>query len=59
MDRRTSPDAATNAFDAIAVLVGVPDWDYPGQLVRDVEALVKERDQLKKRVAELEKRGEG
>lgn len=32
-------DAATEAFDAIAKACGCPEWDYPGQLVRDVEAL--------------------
>lgn len=37
-------DAATEAFDAIAKLCGCPEWDYPGQLVRDVERLARERD---------------
>lgn len=32
-------DAATLAFDAIAAAVGCPRWEYPGQLVRDVQAL--------------------
>ena len=40
-------DASTNAFDAIAVLCGCPTWEYPGQIVRDVEALVKERDEAR------------
>lgn len=31
--------AARNALDKIAELCGCPEWDYPGQLVRDVEAL--------------------
>jgi hypothetical protein len=35
-------DAATLAFDEIAKLCGCPDWDYPGQLVRDVARLVKD-----------------
>ena len=40
-------DAATLAFDAIARAVGCPEWDYPGQLVRDVERLRKERDEAR------------
>lgn len=28
--------AATDALDAIAKLCGVAEWDYPGQVVRDV-----------------------
>ncbi len=27
------------AWDAIAVAVGCPQWDYPGQLVRDVQTM--------------------
>lgn len=38
-------DAATQAFDAIAALCGCPQWEYPGQVVRDVEALVRQRDE--------------
>ena len=34
-----APDAATAALDAIAALCGCPEWEYPGQVVRDVEAL--------------------
>lgn len=30
---------AIDAFDEIAKLVGCPSWDYPGQLVRDVETM--------------------
>lgn len=40
-------DAATEAFDAIAKLCGCPEWDYPGQLVRDVERLARERDEAR------------
>lgn len=36
--------AAAQAFDDIAKLCGCPHWDYPGQLVRDVETLIQERD---------------
>lgn len=32
-------DAATEAFDKIAEICGCPQWDYPGQLVRDVQEL--------------------
>jgi hypothetical protein len=37
-------DAATKAFDAIAELCGCKEWDYPGQVVRDVESLKRELD---------------
>lgn len=46
----TDTDPATDAFDRIAVLVGCPEWDYPGQLVRDVASLVAERDALRLQV---------
>jgi len=39
-------DASTPAFDEIAKLCGCPEWEYPGQVVRDVERVVKERDEL-------------
>jgi YD repeat-containing protein len=35
------------AFDAIAKLCGCAQWDYPGQLVRDVQSLTAERDALR------------
>jgi hypothetical protein len=38
-------DASTPAFDEIAKLCGCPEWEYPGQVVRDVERVVKERDE--------------
>ncbi len=38
--------AEMQAFDAIAVACGCPEWDYPAQLVRDVRAVVAERDAL-------------
>lgn len=47
-------DAATLAFDAIARAVGCPEWDYPGQLVRDVERLRKERDEARAALAKME-----
>lgn len=40
---RTS--AAILALSAIAKLCGCAEWEYPGQVVRDVDALVKERDE--------------
>lgn len=40
-------NAATEAFDAIAAACGCPHWDYPGQVVRDVQALAAERDALR------------
>lgn len=40
------------AADEIAILCGCPEWDYPMQLVRDVQAVVKQRDEA---LAELTK----
>jgi hypothetical protein len=39
-------DAATQAFDAIASACGCAEWEYPGQVVRDVQAVVRQRDDL-------------
>lgn len=44
-------DASTPAFDEIAKLCGCPEWEYPGQVVRDVEAVVRERDTLSERAS--------
>jgi hypothetical protein len=37
-------DAAINALDDIAKLCGCAEWEYPGQVVRDVEVIVRERE---------------
>lgn len=37
----TGKDAATLALDEIAKLAGCSEWEYPGQVVRDVAALKK------------------
>jgi riboflavin biosynthesis pyrimidine reductase len=34
-------------FDQIAAATGCADWDYPGQVIRWVEDLAKERDRLR------------
>lgn len=39
--------ASEPAFDEIAKLCGCPQWDYPGQLIRDVQNVVQERDNLR------------
>lgn len=39
--------AATQALNAIAAACGCAEWEYPGQVVRDVEAVVRERDTLR------------
>lgn len=36
--------AAEDALDAIAKLCGCAEWDYPGQVVRDVQGLVHARE---------------
>lgn len=33
-------DPATKALDEIAALCGVPGWEYPAQVVRDVRMLI-------------------
>lgn len=43
-----------DAFNEIARLCGCPEWDYPGQLVRDVAKLAAERDQLRATVEPVE-----
>lgn len=52
-ENRTRGDAATKALDAIAKLCGCPQWDYPGQVVRDVGAVTTERDALRAEVERL------
>jgi len=42
-------NAAVDALDAIVQLCGQGGWEYPGQVVRDVAALVEERDTARKR----------
>lgn len=41
-------DAAEKALDDIAALCGCPEWEYPGQVVRDVQAVIdaRRRDSL-------------
>ncbi len=46
-------DASTPAFDEIARLCGCPHWDYPGQVVNDVERVVKARDGLRTEMRDL------
>jgi len=48
----SSVKPAVEALDKIAEMCGCGMWDYPGQVIRDVAAVVAERDALK---AELEK----
>ncbi len=51
---REQPDTPTEtALDAIAALCGCPEWHYPGQLVRDVAALLAERDAAQDEVERL------
>lgn len=41
---RIAKSAAEVALDQIAEACGCPEWQYPGQVVRDVEAIVSERN---------------
>jgi hypothetical protein len=51
--RESYGGAAGDAFDAIAKLCGCEQWDYPGQLVRDVERMNAERDGQARRIDQL------
>lgn len=42
-----SKDVVEAALDEIARLCGCDEWEYVGQVVRDVQALVKARDELR------------
>jgi hypothetical protein len=54
-----SKNAAELALDAIAELCGCEEWDYPGQVVRDVQtALATMRRQLSEAEGERDARGE-
>ena len=41
-ENATSNNAAEKALDAIAAICGCPKWDYPGQVIRDVERLARD-----------------
>ena len=52
------PDGATTmALDAINELVGCGDWEYPGQLVRDVQKVKGERDAALAEIKKLREAG--
>lgn len=57
LDGKRQPSATTSAardaFDAIAKAVGCPEWDYPGQLVRDVEALATKAQKVERWLNQL------
>lgn len=40
--------AASDALDGIATALAGPDWEYPGQLVRDVQDVVAELRDLRR-----------
>lgn len=46
--RRQSASAAVNALDEIAAACGCADWEYPGQVVRDVGTVLRERNEAMK-----------
>ncbi len=46
-------DASTSAFDEIAKLCGCEHWEYPGQVVRDVQSVVALRDRAVEELARL------
>lgn len=38
--------AAEETLDEIATLCGCPEWDYPGQVIRDVKSVAEQRTAL-------------
>lgn len=48
-------DAAEQALDAIAALCGCKTWEYPGQVVRDVEAVVRQLHSCMEELSSAEK----
>lgn len=40
-------DAVLTALDAIATICGFRDWEYPGQLVREVQTLSNDNNRLR------------
>lgn len=46
-------ETATANYDAIAAACGCPQWDYPGQVVRDVQTLAAELAAIKADVGPL------
>lgn len=53
VERSSRNSAADEAFGAIAALCECPHWEYPGQIVRDVTALVESKKKTEEREAEL------
>lgn len=51
--------AAADALDAIAAACGCAEWEYPGQVVRDVEAVVRERDEAVALISTLRAQNQG
>jgi hypothetical protein len=47
-------DAGEIALDEIAALCGVAEWDYPGQVVRDVKAVIAQRDTAESQIAAVQ-----
>lgn len=45
-ERLAEDTAAMRALDAIAKACGCPQWDYPGQVVRDVQSALDEYERL-------------
>jgi hypothetical protein len=50
--------ASQQAFDAIAADCGCAHWEYPGQIVRDVRAVIAERDSLRAELDAAKAEGE-
>ena len=50
---RIGASAAVEALNAIASLCGCSEWDYPGQIVRDVRAVCDARQALEAEIPEL------
>jgi hypothetical protein len=51
---QSSDNAAMDALNDVATLCGCPDWEYPGQVVRDVELLKDSVEELKTKLQHTE-----
>lgn len=58
LEQARDDSAAVDAFDKIAELCGCPEWEYPGQLVRDVEALAAKRDSYRAALRDVKRQVE-
>ena len=57
LQRKDDGERHSANYDAIVEACGAPDWEYPGQVVRDVRRLRRERDEARAAIAPVVTRG--